>query len=513
MKNRFLVGMSVCLLGIAPACGDDESAATPEGSEDAGKSGEDTTDDKETTDDEDKTTAEETTGDAQPSVDAATPSDESDGGVNASDDGGTVEPSIDAGSTEETSGEDTGDGEKPLYLMTVGVAGDGDNGALYLLVRDKIDFNFSVADLAEEGAIEFEPYSGVAAIDGHVIIGKSDQPIAQKYSVSDDRQFTKVGDDLHFGDYFQSDTDGLNFYFQAIQGTDMFLHYGADRAFRKHWNVREWKLLEDLEETVLPIRAGWTLSSTGNRSNMRDWQGAVLQTFNMYEDATGAAADESWIAVYDAETFVETDVIEVPCPGLQQQTMDEDGNVYVSTTFNTPVLSLYGQAPASCVVRVNKDGEQDEEWGNKNLADLTGGYDGVNFRYLYDGKAVANVLHHDRIQDVDWEGDVDPAVLVAVQGEWTEEGFTPEDTTLWELELIDIEAGTSTPITGWEEGHDPSSYMVNYKLDGRVFFKFQVGTYSDKPTDAIYELNLETAEVTLVGEDLEGTLDGFERIR
>jgi hypothetical protein len=288
---------------------------------------------------------------------------------------------------------------------------------------------------------------------------------------------------------------------------------GADRAFRKHWNVRDWTLLDEYETTNLPIREGWLLGSTGNRTGMRDWKGPIVQTFNMSHETTYAVSDDSWIAVYDEDTHEETNVIEVPCPGLQQQTMDEDGKIYVSTTFKTPLLSLYGDAPASCIVRLNADGTQDEEWGNKNLEELTGGFDGLNFQYLYDGKAVANVLHHDRIENVDWDGPVDDEVLVAVEGTWTDAGdYVPEDTSLWELELIDVEAGTSKVITGWNEDHDPGSYMVNFKVEGRVFLAFQIDPFGAQPRNAIYELDLDEATVSLAGY-VDGELGGIERLR
>jgi hypothetical protein len=437
--------------------------------------------------------------------DASTGGKTSTGGTSTGASGG------DDGATGDGEGGSEGEGEA-IYLLYVAAAGDGENGALYALLRNEIDLDISVADFAAEKAREFDAYSGIAAIDGHVVVGLSNAPIAKKFAVSDAFDWSQVGGDLHFDDYFESDVDGLNFYFQAIRGADMFLHYGADRTFRKHWSVKDWTLLGDYEDTKLPTRAGWLLGSTGNRTGMREWKGPIVQTFNMSNEATEATSDESWIAVYDRDTFEETDVIEIPCPGLAQQTMDEEGNLYISTTFNAPVMALYGEEPASCIVRLDSDGTQDETWGNKNLADFTGGFDGVNFQYLYGGKAVANVLHHDRIEGADWEGPVDPAVLVAVDGEWTDDGYTPQDTTLWELELIDIEAGTSRIVTGWNQEHDPGSYMVNFKIEGRVFLAIQIDPFGDMPRNAIYELNLDTAEVTLAGY-VDGELNGIERVR
>jgi hypothetical protein len=125
--------------------------------------------------------------------------------------------------------------------------------------------------------------------------------------------------------------------------------------------------------------------------------------------------------------------------------------------------------------------------------------------------AVANVLHHDRLKDVDWDGEVDPEVAVEIGGEWTDAGYTPEDPTLWELELIDMEAGTSTPITGWKPEHDPNSYTIFFPIDGHVFISFQIDPFGD-PRNAMYELDVKTAKVKFVG-DVVGELNNLERVR
>src|ERR1041384_1788585 len=108
------------------------------------------------------------------------------------------------------------------------------------MVQDEINLDVKVKDISKSNALEFEPYTGFAAIDGHVVIGQSRAPIGRKLAYTEAGDWEQVGSDLRFDDYFTNATDGLNFYFQAIKGTDMFLHYGTDRAFRKHWSVSAW---------------------------------------------------------------------------------------------------------------------------------------------------------------------------------------------------------------------------------------------------------------------------------
>lgn len=396
----------------------------------------------------------------------------------------------------------------PVYLYNVAVYSP--SGTLqYALLRSELDVDISARDLSK--AREFPGYTGIAAIGGHVITGDSETPFASKWEIGDDLSWQQVGKKLNFSDYFTADADGLNFYFQSIRGSDMNFFYGADRTSRVHWNVDDWKIVADHRDTHLPTREGWNLNNTGNRTGVRDWVGPVLQTFNLAEAATGLGADESWIAVYDPETQEERSVIEVPCPGLQQATQDEEGNVYVSTTFNVPTRALYGVAPASCVVKLNVDGSLDEDFGYNDLRGFTGGFYGVNFRYLGRGKAVANVLHHDRLTDVDFDGEIDPEVEIQIAGQWTETGYLPEDPSLWELHLIDLKAGTSQIIEGFAEEHDVSYYTIFFQADGHTFISVQ-HEVEESTHNAMYELDLDQATVTPAGEVV-GDLAGIQRVR
>lgn len=443
------------------------------------------------------------------------------GGLGCGDDEETVDPGghdhheHDGGEHGDGATADGGEGE-PIYLITVGVPGTGEDdlGSLYGLLRNEIDFDVTREDFADEKAKEFEAYTGMAVIDGEVVIGESTRPYAKKFQVSDDFEWTQVGTQLDFTDYVVDAVDGLNFYYQAIRGTDMLLFYGADRSWRKHWNAADWKLEDEYTDSDdLPLGGdGWTLGSTGNRTGLRDWQGAILQTFVM-RDEDWNTGPESWIAVYDEDTFEQTSVIEVPCPGLEQQTMAENGDVYVSTSFHSPLFQLYGLHAPSCIVRMKKDGTKDEAWGDKTIADLTtGGFDGVNFRYLKDGIGVANVLHHDRIEGADFEaGAIEEAVAVKVDGTWIGDEYVPQDATLWELELIDLDAGTSRPVTGWQDDHDPGSYSTFVTVEDRIFITYQLDPYGSWG-EAVYELDVEDAKVELVG-TLVGALWGIERVR
>ncbi len=191
--------------------------------------------------------------------------------------------------------------------------------------------------------------------------------------------------------------------------------------------------------------------------------------------------------------------------------MDEEGNVYFATTFNAPTRHLYGKAPASCVVRVKPDGTLDEDFGINDLTAWTGGFYGVNFRYLGNGKAVANVLHHDRLGNVNWSGDVDPEIETKISGQWTDAGYISEDPSLWEMHQIDLEKGTSKIVKGFDTKHDVSYYSIFFLVDDRVFVSVQYDV-DEATNNAIYELDTGAATVEPVGQVV-GDLAGVERVR
>jgi len=319
--------------------------------------------------------------------------------------------------------------------------------------------------------------------------------------VSDDLSWSEAGD-LNFGAYPMDEYNFMNFYFQSIKDEKaVYFYYGADKTSRAVWSPKDWQIAESREDTNLPApAAGWTLQNGGNRTGIRDYTGPVVQAFAQWREETSEYSDTSWLAVYDEETHRERDVLEVACPGLQQATKDERGDLYFSTTFNLPTAALYAAGPAPCVVKVKANGALDRSFGENDLTAWTGGFYGVNFRYLSGGKAVANVLHHDRIAGLELAGDVNPDIATRID----------EDPTLWELHLIDLEAGTSEIVTGFDADHDVGHYTTYQVVDGRTFVTVQLDTETTR--SSVYELELATATVSLVA-TAEGDIWETARLR
>lgn len=393
----------------------------------------------------------------------------------------------------------SGSGTEPVYALQTAIYGADGETLNYVLLSHELQLNVTNDDL--KTAREVPGYTGVLGIGGLLYAADGSAPFIRRYEISDELVWTQTGE-LNFGAYPMDEYNFMNFYFQSIKNEDdIYFYYGADKTSRVHWSVSDWKIVKAHEDTNLPTpEAGWVLMNGGNRTGIRDFDDAVVQPFHQYREETETVTDESWLAVYDPKTHAEKRVLEVPCPGIQQATKAENGDLYFSTTFNLPTAALYGVSPAPCVVRVKANGTLDTSFAPNDLTAWTGGFYGVNFRYLANGKAVVNVLHHDRIDGLDPTGDVDPEVATQID----------EDVTLWDLELIDIEKGTSRAITGFKEEHDFGYYTTFAEVEGRHFIVVQLDT--ETTMSGLYELDLDDASVTFVGEAA-GDIWGIQRVR
>jgi len=262
---------------------------------------------------------------------------------------------------------------------------------------------------------------------------------------------------------------------------------------------KEFKIKGQYADTKLPAAGpGESLGNGGNRTDMKNFVGPVVQPFNKYVEATDSYGPQSWLAVYDPTTYAERSVIEAPCPGIAQVTKDEQGNLYFSPTHIDEAKPLYGVGPASCVVKVKSDGTVDQSFGFKDFKSLTGGRYGTNFRYLKDGKALALVLHHERLQ-AEYKAPVDPAVAEKLD----------TDAKLWELELVDLATSTSKLMTGLKPEHDIGNYLITVGHDGRTFIVLQLD--DEMSRSALYEAKPD-GTLTWVA-DTVGEIWGVERVR
>lgn len=389
--------------------------------------------------------------------------------------------------------------EKPAYLFHTAVfkkESEGGGVDVHVNLIDALDF--SKINLTE--AKVFPGYAGVAAIGGKVLVGDGRKPFVYQFDITSDLKLKETAK-IDFSAYPVDEWNYMNFYFHSFKDASaVYYFYGEAKTGHVVWDPTAAKIVADVKATKIPpAPAGRFMNNYGNRTGNIGFAGPVVQPFGLTDEDWTDYGEKSWLAVYDPQTHAEKSVIEVPCPGLQQVTKDEKGDLYFSTTYNVPTKALYKQAPASCVVKVKADGTLDSAFGRQDLTRWTGGFYGVNFRYIADGKAIANVLHHDRL-GADFTKPVDPAVAAKID----------EDASLWELEMIDLATGKSAPVTGFKAEHDIGSYLTGFAVDNRFFTVFQIEG-STTTRSAIYEIK--TDGTARHAGDVPGELWGVSRVR
>jgi hypothetical protein len=317
------------------------------------------------------------------------------------------------------------------------------------------------------------------------------------YEISDELDWKKVTE-INFGAYPLPEGETLNFYFANFKDeTTVYHHYGEDKAFRIQWNPKTAKIVKAHTDTHLPAPTETTaISGSGNRTDVRWFKGPVMQPFQQTLLETDEYGPQSFIAVYDETTHAEKSLITVDdCPGLEQTTMDENGDLYFSTTYHFSVPALYGKGLPSCVVKVSADGTRDESF-DTDLTKLTGGHQFINFRYLADGKATAHVLHEERM-GLEWEGEPD---LTRWDTIW-------EDASLWDFVLIDLKTGAVKEVTGFDTEHDLGAYGRILELEGHHFLIYPSGDGNS----VMYELR--TDGTVTRGSDVTGEIWSVYRLR
>lgn len=262
---------------------------------------------------------------------------------------------------------------------------DPEDRTVYVSLSDTLD----ITSTSLESAREFSNVANLAAIDGRLLISSGFEPTITEFDIAPDHAWVE-GRSVSFSGYPL--TDNADFYYQFLVDAEHAL-LPFDATKRILWNPSEMSIERALEDTRLEsIEPGLTLEAGGNRNSVH-YDTSVMQAFYYPDDDWYDYGSQSHVVVYDAETFAEERIIDIPCPGLSLATRDEQGNTYFAT-WDLPGTSLLGDAPATCVAKVHSDHEVVE---TIDLRQWTDGRVANNFRYVGDGRAFANVLHHEQL--------------------------------------------------------------------------------------------------------------------
>lgn len=359
--------------------------------------------------------------------------------------------------------ESTAPKKGPVYALMTQVYGV-DERSVYVLLTDTLD----PADPSLSRAREFPGVANLAPVGGRLLVSDGNQPLITEYDIGDDLNWQR-GASVNFAEYPLE--DNANFYYQFIVDEHTaYLPYDGHK--RVIWDPTEMSITAMVDASELELkRGGLQLEAGGNRAGVR-YNDSVLQAFFYHDEGWWDFGSESVVASYDTITHKEGKLVSIPCPGLAIATQDEQGYTYFGTYDYSPLRALYGESPAPCVARIAPDGTLDESW-TTDLTDLTEGRYSMNFRYIGDDRAIANVLHHE-VFDVDFTDELNFDVVDASWGTGDH----------WRLWLFDLKAGSARPVEGIDVALGSGAQFAI--LDGRTFVFIPFDDYSKT---MIYELN------------------------
>lgn len=353
---------------------------------------------------------------------------------------------------------------EPLYALHTVVFDPDFNATSYVTLSHTLEVTGSLS-----GAREFPGWATMAAVGGHLLVADETEPRITRYGIGPDLAWNETGS-LSFGNYGVADA-GFGRQWLLNEHT---AYAELDVTQRVVWDPTDLVIRGVKEDTVLePLRGKLEIEPGLNRQP-RLHRGPVLRPFYYVEKTDWLEyAPTSQIAVYDPETGAERSVVDAPCPGLHVGTQDEAGNTYFGLWDALPKLALFGQGPAPCVARLKLDGTLDEQWA-PDLAAWTGGRPVMVFRYVKNGKALANVLHLEEL-NADFSGPYDPDV-----GDQLDVG---EHYRVW---MFDLETQTAQPVTGLP---NTSWGFHASDLDGRSFVFLP---YEDYGRTRVFEIDMAT---------------------
>lgn len=334
-----------------------------------------------------------------------------------------------------------------VYAMMTQVYTEDDRN-VYITLSDDIDLE---GDITLDGTREFAGVANIAAIGGKLLVSDGERPLISAFDIDDDLEWHERGQ-VSFAQYALEDNANLYAQFMVDDHTAYLPFEGTKRIV---WDPTDLEIDRVIDDGKLALEQdGLQLTAGGNRNSVI-YPESILQGFFYHDEDWITYSDASYIAAYDRETGEQTKQIEVPCPGVANATLDENGNTYFSQWGYSPVGALFGIAPPPCVARIKPDLTIDSAW-TTDFRDWTDGRYTHNFRYLGDGKAIANVLHHEEL-DVDWKGNYDADV----------EELVGKSGPHWRLWLFDLERERAKEVEGIDVAISSGAQFA--MLEGRTF--------------------------------------------
>lgn len=382
-------------------------------------------------------------------------------------------------------GEGGGAGEpakpSPLFAVPTQVYGaDFATSTSYVSIVPSLD----VSRISLDGAREVDGRGTVAKLGDYFFIASSSAPVVNRFSLQADGSL-KAAASLNFSNY------GVPEYFTIdawggvlVDAQKAYVFNGTDGS-HVAWNPSTMEITGTIDGPGL-VQEGYNFESIAVVRGQRMYR---IFTFLNY-DTWEFLPDHQYLAVYDLEKNELVSVTEENrCPQLYNRPfVDEKGDVYFSGWVWTPGLTLTGDYPPSCALRI-KDGEDafDPEWQLNFAADVTEGREAGVLRYLGNGKALLDVFHDERVTI---DAQTDPQELA--------------NTPNWRLWQLDLETKAGGPIEAFD--YKAGGYS-DVQVDGRNFLMVPNEDYSE--TTAFEIVDGEPKQ----GFKIQGSVDHLAKLR
>jgi hypothetical protein len=371
--------------------------------------------------------------------------------------------------------------EGPLFAVPSEVySADFSTSTSYVSLVPSID----VPRISLDDAREVDGRATVAKLGDYFYIASSSKPVISRFSLNENGTLQAAGT-LNFSNYGVPEYFSIDAWGGVLVGAEKAYVFNGTDGSHVVWNPATLEITGTIEGPGL-VEEGYNLESIAVVRGNRMYR---LFSFLNYESWEFLPTPQ-YLAVYDLDTDELLDVKEeTRCPQLYSRPfVDENGDIYFSGWVWTPGLTLTGDYPASCALRI-KDGEDefDPDWQLNFAADVTDGREAGVMRYLGNGRALLDVFYDERVTI---DESTDPQELM--------------NTPNWRLWSFDLETKSGGPI---EELDFKAGGYTDVQVDGRNFLMVPNDDYSE--TTAFELLDGEVKE----GVKIQGSVDHIVKLR
>lgn len=358
----------------------------------------------------------------------------------------------------------------PVYAVTTTLF-DESSAATYVALLDSLDDQ--QIDVAS--AREFAGWSSVAAREAVLFVGHGEKPEVTRYPVTEAGALGDADQTVSFAAY------GLgtaSLAFNTIVD-DERAHMALEETSRILWNPTAMSIIDAVDTPRVAVeRDGMTVTAANFEGRVVREDG-VFQPFFWHDADWYRFHQQSQIAVYSRDGQLET-LLDVPCPGLQIATRDEQGNLYFSGMVDTIPYQLResGSTLERCIARIDAGTHAMADGWPRKLEELTGGRPTGSFHYLRDGIGIMTVYH---VENADPASDT-----------FLDDWYTAN----WGLWLVDLERWEARRIESWPLG--PSNIFFS-QVDGRLYLHSVAADFSSTTIDEITSDGTFSRELTVPG--------------